>query len=207
MADAAAHLPRFNRRATDIFDLTRQIRPLGNGDPPPAPPPDRIAEAEARGRDAAEAAAAAELMRIRAEDAATFDARLAAARKTWVEDTAAGLSASIAAGIEGIANSLGDSVARVLAPFVAKAVRERALDELAETVLALLHGGRHVAFRLRGPRDLVGRLSEALAAFPHALEPADDGADLRVTIDDMAVDTEIAAWVARIEDAAGAAHG
>ena len=208
MTGASAHLPRFNRRATDIFDLTRQIRPLGSEEPAPAPPADHVAEAEARGRRKAEEAARAELERVRAEDKADFDMRLAAARQEWAQKTADVLAERLAAGLASLSGLLTDRVARVLGPFLAKAIRERALDELTETVLALLHGGRHLSLGLRGPADLVERLGDRLGEYPHSVEHVEDIPDLRVLIDDTAVETQIGAWIARVEAALkGEPHG
>jgi len=205
MAGTSAYLPRFGQSAPDIFDATQQIRPLGASDT--SRRSDRLAEAEERGRCQAREEARVELERVRAEDRADFELRLAGARQRWAEETGDRLAERMTAALDALPAAFAAPLARVLGPFLGKAVRQRAVDELSETVLALLHGGRHVALSVSGPRDLVERLSDGLAAYPHAVEISDEAPDVRVAIDDTIVETQIGAWIARLQAAlAGEPH-
>src|SRR5260221_363159 len=144
MAGAANHLPRFSPRKPDIFEATQKIRPLGSPDRRKS---ERVNEGEERVRTEAHELARAELARVRAEDKSDFDMRLAEAQQRWTEETADKLADQLTSALDTLTQALVERLTRTLQPFLAKAVRERAFDELSQTVLALLHSGRHVTLR------------------------------------------------------------
>src|SRR5581483_2229697 len=155
---AVPQLPRFAARKPDIFEATQQIRPLGGA--PRDRQAERIAETEARVRREAEERARADYERQRAEDEAAFRRTLEDAQAAWTAETADKLAVQLTAALDAIRAALAETVARALMPFLANVVRERALDELSETVLALLHAGRFATLRITGNAELVDRLRD-----------------------------------------------
>jgi hypothetical protein len=208
-AGVAKHLPRFAAAEPDVFGDAARLAPLGMARPQ-KPVAQLAAEAEERGRLAGREEAAAELARARAADREELARELAEARRQHEAAIAAlgdRLAGDLAAGLAAIAARIADDVARVLAPFLHTAVRERACDEIAETTLALLHSAEHLSLTLSGPADLVARLSARLGGRPHRAEVTDGEPELRVTVDDTAIQTRIAAWSERLAAAAEAPHG
>jgi hypothetical protein len=208
MASAfASHLPQFALRGGGGIGTTDRIRPLGAGEP--AKPVDQLAEAEERGRRQARDEARIEFDRARAEDLADFEFRLGEERQRWVDETADRLAEHLTASLTRIETALVETVARILMPFLRSAVRERALHELSETVLAFIRGGRHFALNISGPAELLVRLQLRLHDYADTIAyAADAGPDIRVTIDDTIIETAIAAWIGHIEAAmAGETHG
>ena len=199
MAQASAkYLPHFaadGHGRLRIVEAERAARPPGE-----RPLAEIVAEAEAHGRRAAAEAAKAEGERQRAADRAAFAAELAEARRRWSEEMAGRLAAEIGARLDELRATVVDGVARVLAPFVETLVRERALDELGQTVAALLRDGRHLRIRLSGPADLLAVLAERLDV-PAIECVAADGPDVAVILDDTTVETRIAAWLSVVATA------
>ena len=168
--------------------------------PPPADDPARqLAEAHDRGCREGAAAAQAEFERLRADDAARHEERLVEERRRWSEEESDRLAAEIAAGLQRIEADLATNVARALAPFVTEQVRRTAVDELSETLAALLADGSAQTMVVHGPLDLVERLRAKLA--PHAASirfETTASADVLVTTGETIVETQIAAWLHRL---------
>ena len=88
---------------------------------------------------------------------ADSDTRLAEAQQRWTEETADKLAGQLTSILDTLTQAFVERLTRVLQPFLARAVCERAFDELSQTVLALLHSGRHVTMRISGTRKLVSK--------------------------------------------------
>jgi hypothetical protein len=200
------YLPHFALNALSGLDLAGRLRPLG-GNMADEPPLDGHAEAEARGRREGKEAAAAEFERVRAELVADFDFRVAEKEQSFAGATAEALATQLAAGLATIEQAVATHVAGALAHFLEGAVRQRALDELAETMTALLASREAVHVRVAGPDALLGHLRPKLAGRGEAIEyVTDPRPEVTVTIDDTIMQTRIAAWGERIA-AAGATDG
>jgi hypothetical protein len=199
MAGAVAEfLPTFAPGKRNDFDLSGRIKPLGAPEPKDAT--DHLAMAEERGRRQGFEAARLEVERARIELLADFDLRLASERQNWVEETADRLAVKLDVALGEIRTTLVDTVADALGLFLTTAIRQRAVDELSQTVLALLHDGRHAALSISGPEELLSHLRGRLDEHAKVIEyvTAND-ADVRVAIDDTAVATRIAEWIARLD--------
>ena len=193
----AAHLPHFAVETPDGFDAASRIKPLGGG--PAAGMRIAEAKAEERGRQAGRAEALAEMERTREQDRADFERRLAEREREIAENTANALADRLTAGFARIEASIGEPVGRVLARFLDGAVRDRAIDELSQTVTSLLSGNGAVRVKAVGPEALIGRLRGRLADYGEAVAYAvADGADITIAVDDTVVETQIAAWAARL---------
>lgn len=155
-------------------------------------------EAYERGRRDGAADAGEAFERTRAADLAGFEERLTEARRGWAETESDRLAAEIRQAMQALETGIAASVARILLPFVAESVRRRALDELSETLTALLTGGVRTLV-VNGPIDLVEPLKAKLGPYAQAVEfrPA-DGPDIVARSRDTVVETQIGAWLDRL---------
>jgi hypothetical protein len=200
------YLPHFALNALSGLDLSGKIKPLGR-ETEADQPRDGHAEAEARGRREGRAAAEAEFEAVRAELTADFEFRLAEKEQAFAGATADALAAQLKHSLAAIEEALAGRVAAALAPFLENAVRHRALDELAETVGALLASREAVRVRIAGPALLLEALRLRFAAWGEGIEYVPGAqSEVTATIDDTVMETRIAAWVERIATA-GAPDG
>ncbi len=154
--------------------------------------------------DAALTEARAEFERIRASDHADHARQLGERERQIAEQTTDVIVERLAAGLATINETVGHHVARVLARFLESAVRERAIDELSETLAALLADGHATQIRVSGPADLVERLRSVATTAGVSLEAViGESADVRVTVDDTSIETRIRAWMERTLAAVG----
>lgn len=182
---------------------------LGRGGAEEAPLEARLAEAEERGRAAAEREAAdreADLLERAREEA---DARLAEARAEWTASEGARLAAALDAAVRELADGVAGTTARVLAPFLDKVVLERAIADLADTVIETAACCDPPVLRLSGPPDLLEAVAAALGPGAPALElaPSEEEVELRLVADFTVFETRIAAWRARLRAALEAPAG
>ncbi len=188
----AARLPHFVVAAlagggrADGFQPLAEAREDGNAK----------ADALAAARGEAVAEAEAEFERRRAADLADYERRLKDREQEIAEKIGAALSVQLTEGIGRIEDALSGHVARILARFLEERVRRRALDELSETIAALLVGGA-AKVRIAAPEPLASRLA-ALANGAAVATVAGDASEVTVTIDHTAVETGIGAWVQRL---------
>jgi hypothetical protein len=159
----------------------------------------RINEAYARGLSEGQAAARSELDARLKEQAAAVETRLAAERRAWVAGECEQIAAALAAGLSDIEERIASRVARVLKPVIAGHVQRRAVEELVQTLEALLTKGDIGRITVSGPEDLLGALRCSLEgkASNVTFAPAAT-ADLRIEADETVLETRIAAWAAAI---------
>ncbi|MBB5751014.1 hypothetical protein [Prosthecomicrobium pneumaticum] len=198
------HLPDFSHALPKLVGAERTKAESGHApaaapSAPPQPDLKAIAEAAAaEGRRAGEAAARQAFERQRAEDQARLEERIAAERKSWSEREGDGLARALEAGLAGLERTLCDRLARVVEPFLAPAMRNRALDELAGLIRAAIAAENMPLLRVSGAPDLIDALRARLAAdAPVTFEPA-SGAEVTVTAGATLLETRIAAWLARL---------
>jgi hypothetical protein len=204
----AVHLPHFrvDQPARGI-DFGR-LKPLG--DATVDTPRDAVQEALAKARVEATAEAEVRFAALRAEDRAAHERDLAERERRFAEATADALVQGLAEGLAAIEAMLSEHVARALSRFLAGAVRERALGELAQTVAGLLATAACTKVRITGPEALIERFRARLGDVKAAVDLVVDSgrSDLAVTLDDTIVETRIADWMDRLSAAAnGEPHG
>ncbi len=193
---AAFGLPRFASAALPDI-VSAGFRPL-NEKPAPAPAEDRLAAQKAAVVEAL-AAAHAEFDSVRAADRAEFERRLAEREAEILATIGDALSIQVSEGLAAIEERVGREVSVALLRFLDHAVRERAVGELSEAVSALLVGGSAARVRITGPAALTERVERAIAPAGVPVERIrSDTADVSVTIDDMIVETNVAAWMDRL---------
>jgi hypothetical protein len=146
------------------------------------------------------AAAGREQDEARQSESFGFDARLASERVRWVEEQGAGLSAKLDAALAAIEARIGASVARILRPCLAKLLRERVVDELAESVGLILGGQDQKLIEVSGPEDLLDSIQRRLTASAGSLAWTPSAStDVKVVADQAIIESRIEAWVHRID--------
>jgi hypothetical protein len=165
---------------------------------------DPVAEAVAAARRETEAHYEARLAALGEENNAVAERRIAEARSAWIGEQAEPIAARINAAFDDLETSLADSVARVLAPFLATAARRRAIDDLLGTIRGLLRGSGHPAIRVSGPGDLLARIETQLGALAASVEfVAGDEVDVTVVLGRSIIATQIGVWVNRLGNPEG----
>jgi hypothetical protein len=160
------------------------------------------AEAEERGYRAGYEAARAEAESRAAEEAARFEERFAEARRSWADEQAERLAEQIPTALATLETALAEATARALAPFVASAVVEKALDDLRDTIVALLADDAPAVLKIAGPEDLVRPLRDRLGAAAAPIEfVADHRGEVRVIADNTVLETQLRAWSDRLAKA------
>jgi hypothetical protein len=162
----------------------------------------QLAQAYERGR--AQAAAEAEEIltaRLRQELAAA-EGKLAAARAAWVEQESGRLAERLESGLREIELAVKNAVARILKPFLLDRVRLAAIESLAATIADVVRHAEGARVEMAGPADLTGAVTERMTALGIGAEVREaPGPDMRVTIGLTALETSLAAWTTRIEEA------
>jgi hypothetical protein len=166
---------------------------------------DREAELEAavaRGREEAEVEASSAIEQLEREHETRLAATLAGERARWVMTESAKMAGLLSTQLDELRREFGDLVTRTLKPFLTDALREKAVAELRRTILEALAGNGGVEFAISGPADLTGQIRSLLAdkSIPVAVTET-SAIDVRVKIDQMLVETNLAAWVTAIERA------
>jgi hypothetical protein len=162
----------------------------------------RLERARAAGFASGEAAAGAALDARVAELGEAHVRELAAARQTWVREEADKLEKRLASALGALETQIAQTVVRVLAPFLRAEMRRQAIADLGAELEQLLTGGEAIGVSVTGPEDLLQALRERLAgktgsiAYAASAEP-----DVRVVVGDSLLETRLAAWVGRIEEA------
>ena len=155
------------------------------------------AQARQEGRAEAEAQFELELARERAE----AEARLAAEREAWLAEEGGRLGTAMPAAFTELEARIADSVARILAPFLGTAMRQKMLAELVETLTSLLDGDAGL-LKVTGPSSLLDALKQRLGPQRGSIEylPA-EGADIVAVAEHTVIETRLQSWIDRFQEA------
>ena len=204
MAIAAAQiLPHFGDGAAAPA-APREMRFRSLAEPPaetPRPDPAVVERAVA----AALEAARKEFEQQRAAEREAHEKHLAAREAEIAETTSKALAERLTTGLGELNDAIAGHAARVLLRFLDRAIRERAIGELTETVAALVVGGEAARVRVSGPADLVDRLGPALGAVASVEVQVSDAPDVSIVIDHTIIETRIGAWLEQTSRAVGGA--
>lgn len=118
-----------------------------------------------------------------------------------VERAATTLAERLDAQLTDIFLSVSASAAQALAPILRKRIRDTAIDALADRLSTVLKDKSGLTVRIDGPADILEFLGAhpALAGHTLELEPSEQ-IDVKITIDKLHLETQIAGWLAGIED-------
>jgi hypothetical protein len=161
----------------------------------------KLEDAAARGREEGRAQAAAAFEIDLAHERAQLEARIAAARGTWVAEEGQRLGAAVATGLEQLQAEIAGSVARILKPFLAGEVREQVLASLSETMTGLV-SSTSALLKVSGPEDLLDALRERFGPTEASVvyEVA-AGIEVSVVADHTVVESRLQAWIDRLDRA------
>ena len=160
---------------------------------------DVLVEAEERGRREGAAKAKAEAEQARGEAEIAFERRMGQERRRWTESQADVLTARIAEGLAQLETKIATVAARILVPFLEAKLREKALVEMTGTLRELLADSRMSGLTISGPEDLLAMIRSRLGTSAGALSyVVDEAADIHVTGDDIAIETQLRVWTDRL---------
>jgi hypothetical protein len=157
-----------------------------------------VDEAFTKGFESGKVAAAAQL----AEQKALHTKELAAAREAWTQQEGARLTEQLATGLGEIESRLADVAARVLTPFIAAELHNRAIADLVASLDVLLVQEGGAAVSISGPLDLIEALRVHLEGkIDNVSYHPSQACDVRVTVGQTELETRLGTWMAKIEEA------
>src|SRR3954451_23022631 len=172
--------------------------------PPPAPKAEAPAvnlldDAFRRGH----AAGVAEGESRIAEERVRSAIRLGEERAKWSDQQAVAVVSGFDTACREIESNVASSVARILLPFLADAVRDKAIGALVEQIAALTSNSPVPVFRVTGPGDLIDMVKAHLdAASRTGIEyQAAETVEVRVLADQTTIETQISIWIDRLKEA------
>jgi len=172
--------------------------------PPPAPrnetpPVNLLDDAYRRGHVAGLAEGDAKL----AEERVRSAIRLGEERAKWSDQQAVAIVNGFTAACRELETNIASSVARILQPFLADAVRDKAVAALVQQISALTCNSPVPVFRISGPGDLLDLVKAQLdTARRTGIEyQVTDALEIRVVADQTVIETQISAWTERLKEA------
>jgi len=164
-----------------------------------APPVNLLEDAYRRGHAAGVAEGDARI----AEERVRSAIRLGEERAKWSDQQAATIVGGFETACREIETNIASSVARILLPFLADAVRDKAIGSLVEQIAALTGNSPVPVFKITGPGELLDLVrSQLQTARRTGIEyEAADTFEVRVVADQTVIETQIAAWSERLNEA------
>jgi len=164
-----------------------------------APPVNLLDDAYRRGHAAGVAEGDARV----AEERVRSAIRLGEERAKWSDQQAVTIVSGFEAACREIETNIASSVARILLPFLADAVRDKAIGSLVEQIAALTGNSPVPVFKITGPGELLDLVrSQLQTARRTGIEyEAADTFEVRVVADQTVIETQIAAWSERLNEA------
>jgi hypothetical protein len=180
----------------------RQAQPQPQFQPQPAPeaaPVNLLEDAYRRGHAAGLAESEAKL----AEERVRSAIRLGEERAKWSDQQAVAIVNGFDAACREIESNIASSVARILLPFLAEAVRDKAIGSLVEQIAALTSNSPVSVFRVTGPSELIDLVRTQLnrAGRTGVEYQSADTVEVRVLADQTTIETQISTWVDRLNEA------
>lgn len=172
--------------------------------PPPASAPEAapvnlLEDSYRRGHTAGLAEGEARL----AEERVRSAIRLGEERAKWSDQQAVAIVNGFDAACREIESNIASSVARILLPFLADAVRDKAIGSLIEQISALTSNSPVPVFRVTGPSELIDlvRTQLNLAGRTGVEYQSGEDVEVRVLADQTTIETQISTWMDRLKEA------
>ncbi|MGM4875730.1 hypothetical protein AB7645_31385 [Bradyrhizobium sp. 956_D2_N1_5] len=164
-----------------------------------APPVNLLEDAYRRGHAAGVAEGDARIAEERVRSAIW----LGEERAKWSDQQAATIVGGFETACREIETNIASSVARILLPFLADAVRDKAIGSLVEQIAALTGNSPVPVFKITGPGELLDLVrSQLQTARRTGIEyEAAETFEVRVVADQTVIETQIAAWSERLNEA------
>ncbi|WP_027556645.1 hypothetical protein [Bradyrhizobium sp. Cp5.3] len=179
-----------------------QAQPQLQSPPAPkaeTPPTNLLDDAYRRGYAAGLAEGDAKL----AEERVRSAIRLGEERAKWSDQQTLAIVNGFASACREIETNIASSVARILLPFLADAVRDKAIAALVEQISALTSNSSVPVFKITGPGELLDLVRTQLeAARRTGIEyQSADTVEIRVVADQTVIETQISTWAERLKEA------
>jgi hypothetical protein len=182
-------------------ELQAQPQPQSPPTAPKAetPPADLLDDAHRRGYAAGLAEGDAKL----AEERVRSAIRLGEERAKWSDQQAVAIVNGFETACREIETNIASSVARILLPFLADAVRVKAIGSLVDQISALTGSSPVPVFKITGPGELLDLVRAQLETVRRTgIEyEAAETFEVRVVADQTVIETQISAWSERLKDA------
>ena len=138
-----------------------------------------------------------------AEERVRSAIRLGEERAKWSDQQAATIVGGFETACREIETNIASSVALILLPFLADAVRDKAIGSLVEQIAALTGNSPVPVFKVTGPSELLELVKTQLGtARRTGFEyEAADTFEVRVVADQTVIETQITAWSERLKEA------
>ncbi|MCK1388067.1 hypothetical protein [Bradyrhizobium sp. 21] len=138
-----------------------------------------------------------------AEERVRSAIRLGEERAKWSDQQAVAIVDGFEMACREIETNIASSVARILLPFLADAVRDKAIGSLVEQIAALTGNSPVPVFKVTGPSELLDLVKTQLEkARRTGIEyEAADTFEVRVVADQTVIETRITAWSERLKEA------
>jgi len=164
-----------------------------------APPANLLEDAYRRGHASGVAEGDARV----AEERVRSAIRLGEERSKWSDQQAVAIVSGFETACREIETNIASSVARILLPFLAEAVRDKAIGSLVEQISALTGNSPVPVFKVTGPGELLDLVRTQLEASKRkGIEyEAAETFEVRVVADQTVIETQISAWSERLKDA------
>lgn len=134
---------------------------------------------------------------LEAERAGLAD-RLRVERDKWTSEQAETLGRQVTRELDVALENLRTDVATILTPFISEQISNRVLEELIAAVRAGLSDEESPAIEMAGPRDLLEKISGALADESLRIKRHEnDAIDVRVAFGSTMVETCLGQWMAQ----------
>jgi len=191
--------PKVQEAPVKPKEIRREPPSVAPAPRPEAPPVSLVDDAYRRGFNAGLAEGDAKL----AEERVRSAIRLGEERAKWSDQQAIAIVNGFKTAARELENDVATSVARVLQPFLADAVRDKAVADLVEQISALTSNSLMPAFRIIGPSDLLELVKarfdpERGTGIEYQVA---DVAEVRVVADRTVIETQISAWLERLKEA------
>ncbi|MBR0784307.1 hypothetical protein [Bradyrhizobium iriomotense] len=176
-----------------------QLQPAPPAPEAEAPPVNLLEDAYRRGHAAGVAEGDARV----AEERVRSAIRLGEERSKWSDQQAVAIVGGFEAACREIETNIASSVARILLPFLADAVRDKAVGSLVEQIAALTGNSPVPVFKVTGPSELLDLVRTQLEASRRTgveYEVAETS-EVRVVADQTVIETQITAWGERLKEA------
>lgn len=138
-----------------------------------------------------------------AEERVRSAVRLGEERAKWSDQQALAIVAGVTEASRELEANVAGTLARILQPFLADEIREKAIAALVEHISALTSDPSRPAFRMTGPSDLLDAVKGKLATVQTVgiVYETADVAEVRLVADQTVIETQMRVWMGRLKQA------
>lgn len=134
------------------------------------------------------------------QDRQRLDQRLQALRDEWNASQVEPMAQQLTAAMAAIEERLADHVAKILEPFVEKALQVKAVEEFCATIKDAVRGSAEALIAITGPRDLLDAIAAKLKPLPVPIEyVVSDACVVSARLGATIFETQLSRWLSALE--------